>query len=181
MVDPKTPERPHHPASVPNPPLYYSDDSKAQPYSYHAGATPRSFKVSGTQQFTTPQAEKDRNQRYKTLARETRGHFVGPVNPAWFISRHLNIQEKIDGPTHSYPPFPHIVPKWTQLRKSMREAEMYDSIVSISTWFFLPSRSLGYRSRVPGCFSTLTPSNRAPSSIPTLPRILFVTIYRRTL
>jgi len=91
-------ERPRHPESVPNPPLYYLDGAKIPPYSYHDGAI---FKVSGTEQFATPQGEQDRNRSYKAVAREARGHFMGPINPAWFIRHHLNIHEKIDSQTHS--------------------------------------------------------------------------------
>jgi len=133
MTNPKTPPK-RHPASVPTPPLHRSNDVHEPPLSYHGGVegTPPSFKVSGSEKFTTPQAEKSRNQRYKALAREARGHFVGPVNPSWFVNHYLIIQEKIDSKTHTCPPFPHIVPKWTQLTKNLREADMYEPIVSNS-------------------------------------------------
>ena len=137
MVDPQpqTPqkERPPHPASVPNPPLRLLEGAQLPRHSYQAGGTPHSFKVSGTEQFTTPSDDnKDRDRRYKALAMESRGHFVGPVDPAWFIHHYLNIQEAVDGKTHTYPPFPDILPKWTGLRDGMREAEMYQPIVSNS-------------------------------------------------
>ena len=133
MAEPKTPQkdRPPHPASVPNPPLRLLEGAQLPHNSYQAGATPRSFKVSGTEQFTTPSDEdRDRDRRYKALARESRGHFLGPVDPAWFIKHYLNNQEILDTQTHTFPPFPDIVPKWTSLRENMREADMYQLIVS---------------------------------------------------
>ena len=57
---------------------------------------------------------------------------MGHVNPAWFIHHYLNIQEVVDSKVHTYPPFPDFVLKWTGLRDGMREAEMYQPIVSNS-------------------------------------------------
>ena len=134
-------ERPPHPASVPNPPLRILEGAQLPHNSYQAGATPRSFKISGTKQYTTPSEEdRDKDCRYKALARESRGHFVGPTDPAWFIKHHFNNQEILDTQTHTVPSFPDIVPKWTSLIENMREDQL---IVSRSIWFTLYRHS-GY-------------------------------------
>jgi len=91
--------------------------------------TPQSYRISGTEQITLE--EQDRNWRYKALAWEAQGHFVGPVDPAWFLERYLNTQEILDGQ-----PFPDILPKWTGFEENMPEAEMNQHIVSNRIFYF---------------------------------------------
>ncbi|KIM40756.1 hypothetical protein M413DRAFT_28524 [Hebeloma cylindrosporum] len=69
-------------------------------------------------------AEVERNRRNKTLGWEAQGHFVGPVDPAWFIDYYFNIQE-IDKPS-----FPvGSSPTWTGLRENISKVDMRQYII----------------------------------------------------
>ncbi|KIM40753.1 hypothetical protein M413DRAFT_446141 [Hebeloma cylindrosporum] len=63
------------------------------------------------------------------LAEESRGHFVGPVDPTGFIKHFIIDQDKLDNEVSKVQTMPNIESEWTGLKEKMQESDMYKPIV----------------------------------------------------